>query len=132
MVGAMVGALLQGCAPKAPPAPTARVFATDLEGGTKVCQVPKVAPLPGKDTQVAMKLGNDGGWCGIAVAADGKPYDAGLLIAPPAHGKVLIHTVGDATRIDYTPETQFAGNDAFTVRLLPGGAVLRVDASVTR
>jgi hypothetical protein len=127
---AMAG-LLAACTPK-PPAPTARVFATDLMGGAKTCEVPQVAPAAGKDTPVAMKLDNDGGWCGVAVVADGKPYDAGLLIAPAAHGKVLIHSVGDITRVDYTPESQFAGTDAFAVRLLPGNAVLKVDVTVTR
>ena len=51
-----------------------------------------------------MQVGNDGGWCGITVAQDGKPYDAGLLTQAPEHGKVYIHPVGDATRIDYTPD----------------------------
>ena len=43
----------------------------------------------------------------------GKPYSAGLLIAEPMHGKVLIHSVGDNTRIDYTPDVRFAGADSF-------------------
>ena len=51
-----------------------------------------------------MKLGNDGGWCAITVNNGGRPFDAGLLAAAPAHGKVLVHTVGNNTRIDYTPE----------------------------
>ena len=42
---------------------------------------------------------------------------------------MFIHTVGDATRIDYRPERGFAGGDAFTVQLLPGNAT--VQASVT-
>jgi hypothetical protein len=129
---AMVGALLQACAPKPPPAPPARVFATDLEGAAKICEVPKIAPVAAEKAQVTIQVGNDGGWCGVAVAAGGKPYAAGLLTAPPAHGRVLIHTVGDVTRVDYTPESQFFGPDGFTIQLLPGDAVLRVEVSVSR
>ena len=78
-----------------------------------------------------MKLGNDGGWCAITVNNNGKPFDAGLLATPPAHGKALIHTVGNDTRIDYTPAARYVGADAFTVRLIPGDATLRVTVTVT-
>ena len=44
----------------------------------------------------------------------------------PQHGKVLIHTVGNDTRIDYTPAARYAGADAFSVRLMPGDAMIRV------
>lgn len=131
MVIAGLGVLLQSCAKAPPPASTTRVFATDLMGGAKACSVPSVTPVAGKSVAVAMKVGNDGGWCAIAVANDGKPFAAGLLTSDPAHGKVLIHTVGDNTRIDYTPETQFTGGDSFAVRLLPGDAVIQANVTVT-
>ncbi len=79
-----------------------------------------------------MAVGNDGGWCAITVDRNGAPYGAGLLAARPAHGKVLIHTVGDATRIDYTPAPGYAGPDSFTARLLPGESTVRVAVTVTR
>ncbi len=44
---------------------------------------------------------------------------------------MLIHTVGNDTRIDYTPSPRYAGADAFSVRLLPGDATIRVNATVT-
>lgn len=56
-------------------------------------------------------------------------YSAGLLTAAPAHGKVLIHSVGDNTRIDYTPDAQYRGADLFAVRLIPGDAT--ISGSVT-
>ena len=125
-----LGLLLQSCAKPPPPVSTARVFSTDLMGAAKRCTVPAVTPVAGKDVAVAMTLGNDGGWCAVPVADAGKPFAVGLLATEPVHGKVLIHTVGDATRIDYTPETQFAGPDAFVVRLLPGNATLHVSVTV--
>ena len=79
-----------------------------------------------------MKLGNDGGWCAIGVANGGAPYDTELLTEPPAHGSVYIHPVGNATRIDYTPDARFSGSDSFVVKLLPGSPVLRVSVAVTR
>jgi hypothetical protein len=124
---ATTGLLLQACAEK-PPAPSARIFAADQAGAAKTCVVPNVAP--GQEAQVAVKVGNDGGWCGITVSNGGKPFAAGLLTTPPGHGKVQIHTVGNDTRIDYTPDRGFAGADAFTVKLIPGDATIRAAVSV--
>ena len=91
-----------------------------------------VALVPGKQASVAMAVGNDGGWCGISVEKDGAPYDARLLVDRPQHGRAYIHTVGDATRIDYTPESGYVGPDSFTARLLPGDPAMQVNVTVTR
>jgi hypothetical protein len=130
---ALLGVVLQGCAEK-PPAPAAqsqtRLFASDFQGGAKNCVAPKLKLDAGKEFSASMQVGNDGGWCGILVAQDDKPYEAGLLTQAPEHGNVYIHPVGDATRIDYTPEPGFSGADSFVVTLLPGRPVLRVNVSV--
>ena len=122
--------VLQGCAQTAPSGPTARVFSADMTGAAKSCSVPPVTPTAGKTTDVPMKVANDGGWCAVTVNNNGRPFEAGLLITPPAHGKPQIHTVGNDTRIDYTPAPRYAGADAFTVRLIPGDATLRVTVTV--
>jgi hypothetical protein len=122
--------LLQACAEQRPSGPAARMYATDMAGAAKACVVPKVTPTAGQETPVPVKLGNDGGWCAITVSNGGSPYSAGLLTSGPAHGKVLIHTVGSDTRIDYTPERGFAGADTFAVKLIPGDAVMRASVSV--
>jgi hypothetical protein len=131
----LTGALAQGCALNGATGPGGsklRMFAADLSGGAKVCEVPKVAPADGQESEAVIKLANDGGWCGIPVHQAGpKPYEAGLLVARPAHGSVLIHGVGDETRIDYTPDRGFTGTDGFTVKLIPGNATVRVNATVT-
>lgn len=123
--------LLQACAERPASAPSGRVFAADMAGGAKTCVVPKVAPIANQETQVAMKVGNDGGWCGITVNNSGKPYAAGLLIAKPVHGQVFIHTVGDDTRIDFTPDRGAGGTDAFAVRLIPGDATIRTSVTIS-
>jgi Bacterial Ig domain len=130
---AMAGLLLQGCEGKPPEAAATgpRLFAADMTGGAKSCQVPKVSPISGKPVTAAMTVGNDGGWCGMTVAqAKGEPFDAGLLNQAPDHGKVQIHKVGDKTRIDYTPDPNFTGTDTFAVTLLPGDAVIRTTVTV--
>ena len=130
----MTGLVLAGCSHPAP-APEAsklRVYAADLAGAAKSCEVPKVNPAAGAGSQAAMKVVNDGGWCGIPVHQDGpKPFDAGLLEKRAAHGDVTIHEVGDNTRIDYTPDRGFAGSDTFAVKLIPGDATISVAVTVT-
>ena len=127
---AATAVLLQACAQQ-PSGPPPRVFAADMTGAAKGCTAPPVTPLGGHTVDAAIKLGNDGGWCAITVNNNGRPFDAGLLATAPAHGKVLIHTVGDDTRIDYTPTARYTGADAFSVRLMPGNAMIRVTATVT-
>lgn len=130
-------ALMAGCAgPPTPPAatPGPRVYAIDLQGGAKLCKVPAVKPVAGKTVAVTMTVGNDGGWCAIAVhrteAGAPAPYAAGLLTARALNGRVYIHTVGADTRIDYTPRAGYAGPDRFAVSLLPGQAVIQVEVTV--
>jgi hypothetical protein len=106
------------------------VFAADMTGAAKVCTAPPVTPAAGRTIDAAIKLGNDGGWCAITVNNNGRPFEAGLLDVMPQHGKVLIHTVGNDTRIDYTPAAKYAGADAFSVRLIPGNAKVRVSATM--
>jgi hypothetical protein len=125
--------MLAGCAekPPTPPPPATPVFSADMVGGAKQCDAPRVTLTAGKTAEETMRVGNDGGWCAIAVQLDGKPYAAGLLTDAPEHGTVFIHPVGDSTRIDYTPESGFAGRDSFTVQLIPGSPVIRVNVTVT-
>lgn len=129
----MTGLLLAGCSQNPPAAGSRlRVYAADLTGAAKVCEVPHVNPVAGAGSDAPMKVGNNGGWCGILVHQDGpKPFGAGLLTSRPNHGTVLIHGVGDDTRIDYTPDRGFTGNDAFVVTLLPGKATIRVSVTVS-
>ncbi len=126
-------AMLAGCAKPPPPVvSTTRVYAVDQQGAAKSCKVSDVAAAPGKQVAVDMAVGNDGGWCALSLStADHSPYGAGLLTDRAVHGTVYIHTVGDDTRIDYTPERGYAGTDKFTVTLLPGEAALMFSVTVT-
>jgi hypothetical protein len=129
----MTGLALAGCShPETGPTASAlRVYAADVTGGAKVCDVPKINPVSGGGSEAAIKMANDGGWCGIPVHQDGpKPFGAGLLEKRAIHGDVLIHEVGDNTRIDYTPDRGFVGHDAFVVKLIPGDATVRVAVTV--
>lgn len=117
---ALVGiALLQGCAPKpsiveeAPPSP-------DLYGRVpaRACVVTPIVLRDGGESTTTMTVTNDGGYCAAALAdGNGRPFEVGLVTAPPVHGKPLIHTVGSKTEIDYTPAKGFVGSDSFIVRL---------------
>ena len=126
------GLTLGGCLQNAGSASGPRVYAADLVGAAKACEVGKITPVAGAGSETAMKLANDGGWCAISVHQEGpKPYEAGLLTQRPDHGNVLIHEVGGETRIDYTPDRGFTGSDSFAVKLIPGGASIRTAVTVT-
>ncbi len=131
---ALAALALAGCAEKPRTAAhvSLPVYAIDLQGGAANCVVSKPALAPGQEAAASMTVANDGGWCALSVSQDGPaPYSAGLLIQRPAHGNLLIHGVGDATRIDYTPERGFTGTESFVVRLIPGDASIRVAVDVT-
>lgn len=129
-------ALLAACAK--PPAPTVTssrlpVYAVDLQGKASLCTVPNDQPrlTDAQQTEIAMTIGNDGGWCGANVSKPGpEPFDAGLLTARPANGRARVQSVGDYTRLDYIPDPGFTGTDSFTVRLLPGSTSVKVNVTV--
>jgi len=126
-----IAALLEACAPQPRPS-TTRLYAVDQRGAARSCTVPQVTAVAGAEVPVRMAVGNDGGWCAITVESGGRPFSHGLLTARAQNGSVFIHSVGDATRIDYRPDRGFAGLDSFTVKLRPGDAVLRASVAVTR
>jgi len=128
----MTGVLLQGCSREpVPVASRARVYSADVTGKAKACEVAKVAPADGQTVETIMKLDDSRGWCGLPLRqSDAKPFDAGLLVERPAHGSVVIHQVGDDTRVDYTPDRGFTGSDSFVVKMLPGNAVVRISVNV--
>ncbi|TCZ66560.1 hypothetical protein [Roseicella aquatilis] len=132
--GLVLGAALlalAACAEKPQPVAGSRVYYVDTQGAASVCNAPKALTLTtGQQTEATMAVKNDGGWCGISVVRSGRPFDAGLLVVRPQNGRVHVHTVGDATRIDYTPDAGFAGQDVFAVRMLPGNPALRVAVTV--
>jgi hypothetical protein len=127
----LISLVVAGCSPS-PPGSKLRIYAADVTGGAKFCEVPKVDPVADKTTQTSIKVGNDGGWCGLRVRQDGsKPFDAGLLVQRPEHGTVVIHEVGDDTRVDFTPDRGFTGSDSFAVKLIPGSVTLNVAVTIT-
>ena len=66
---AAAGALLAGCAPQQAAGPSsARLYAVDQAGAAKSCNAPTPSLTAGQATDVAVKVGNDGGWCAITVA----------------------------------------------------------------
>ncbi len=118
---------LAGCMPEA--AGTAGgsrspVYATDLRGKAANCTAPEVALTPGKESVASITTGG-GGWCGIPVTRGGNAVTAGLLTQGARNGMVYVHTVGDVTRVDYTPRGT-AASDSFAVKFIPGDETMRV------
>ncbi|WP_160000426.1 hypothetical protein [Roseomonas sp. 18066] len=129
-------ALLAACAkPTTGPAAVSSrlpIYAADMMGASSLCTVPDAPKLTdAQATEVPMVIGNDGGFCGLRVAKPGpEPFDAGLLTARAANGRVRVQSVGDYTRIDYIADAGFVGTDSFAVRLLPGSTSVKVNVTV--
>ena len=118
---------LQACTPpKLVEGSHSPVYSTDLQGKAASCTAPLLKNVEDGHAVPATIVTGGGGWCGLFVNREGKPFSAGLLTEAAHNGKVFVHTVGDDTRIDYTPRTASNGPDAFEVRLLPGDAVIHV------
>ena len=118
---------LSACETQPPTVVSSRspIYSTDLSHKAANCTVSPVTLTDGGSTDAVMMTGG-AGWCGISVRKNDQPYGAGLLTRVPRNGAVYIHTVGDDTRVDYTPRAGTSGADSFTVRFLPGDATMRV------
>jgi hypothetical protein len=121
--------LVQGCAQKGT---WDGVYTVDKTGRAKACVSSPALPPDGTTVLATMNTNNDGGWCGIVANRQGKAYDSYLLEVHPAHGRVYAHHVGQDTRIDYTPDPGYVGPDRFSVRLIPGNAVVESNVTVVR
>jgi hypothetical protein len=123
-----LGLILQGCAAIQTTAPTSNAvrYSTDMVNKAPTCSFTAIdAVKDGAANAVTLTTGG-GGWCGFGVRENGAPYTAGLLSKRARFGKVHVHTVGDDTRIDYTPYERTVVADSFTVRLIPGDATISV------
>ncbi len=122
---------LSACMTQPAAVATARLptYSTDLSGKAANCTVSAVTLEDGKEATATMTTGG-GGWCGIPVRRSDQPLGAGLLTQAAKGGNVYVHTVGDDTRVDYTPRAGTSGADSFTVKFIPGDATLRVTVNV--
>ncbi len=131
-------AFVAGCVEKPSTAASGvKLYAFDLAGAARRCAAPADVKLaPGQETQVAMSVSNEGGWCAFKVDQSDaklggpKPFAASLVTVRAAHGKVYIHTVGNDTRVDYTPDARYAGPDGFTIEMLPGELSIHTNVTV--
>ena len=126
ITSALLVSLVAGCVQ--PPAISRQarnpVYASDLQGKAASCTASSTVPEAGKT--VTATITTDGhGWCGLTLANGDQPFAAGLVERRPEKGHVFIHTVGDDTRVDYTPDA-IAVADSFSVRLIPGDATVTV------
>jgi hypothetical protein len=108
------------------------IFTIDTQGGAKTCVASNAAPPDGQAVLAQMQVSDEGGWCGILANHNGAAFDSYLMEIRPSHGTIYAHHVGNNTRIDYTPETGFVGTDRFSVRLIPGNAVIESAVTVVR
>ena len=122
---ALAACTQQVAAPAGSRSPT---YAVDLAGKAPTCIAPDVELTQGKDANGTIMTGG-GGWCGIAVTMGGNALTAGLLVQAPRSGRVFVHTVGDATRVDYIPAAGAVAPESFAVKFIPGDETMHVTVS---
>lgn len=94
--------------------------AEPMDGAAQVCAVTPNELPTGQPASVQMQVRNDGGWCAVRIAdKDGTPFSYPLMRQRPTHGQVAVNKVNGNSRIEYTPNSGYAGPDAFTVALVP-------------
>ncbi len=104
------------------------------EGIAKTCTPSSVDLSKGTAT---ITMTNDG-WCAVHTKdKTGEPFKFGLVRTRPQHGYILIQKIGGETRIEYTAEHRFVGEDRFSVALASNtpntpDAVLQVAVSIAR
>ena len=130
LVPCLAALALAACAQKqaAPLGARNPTYSADLTGKAPNCTAPEVQITQGQDATGTIATGG-GGWCGIAVTLGGNALTAALLAQAPRSGHVYVHTVGDVTRVDYTPAAGAVGADSFAVKFIPGGETMRVTVS---
>ena len=125
--------LLAGCVH--PPLPQPAPVAPNPFGYLKrsaVCTVGPIRVVPSQGRAVDIKTRSDDGLCGIAIAQpEGEAYASFLLATLPVHGNSFIYNYNKQTYVTYTANTAYAGPDAFTVSLVPGGGKPRTSIAVT-
>ena len=124
--------LLAGCVHK--PQPLPQPVAPNPFGYLKRSAVCTPGPI-GKTADgqtVSIAVRSDDGTCGITVSqpGGGGAYASFLLTALPLHGKSFIYNYNKQTYVTYTADTAYAGPDAFTASLVPGGGKPRTTLKV--
>ncbi|MFT9253890.1 MAG: Ig-like domain-containing protein, partial [Acetobacter okinawensis] len=70
--------------------------------------------------------------CEVLVSQpDGKPYLSFGVAPAPEHGKAFLYSLDNDTHVTYTPTLGYAGQDKFTVILIPGPGQQRTRLTVT-
>jgi hypothetical protein len=135
-----IAVTVAGCQTPAPPPPPAPPAPLPYHIGpppAASCTVVPFKVADGGTTDVAMAVGNDGGYCATTLTADsGKPFDVGLVPVVPDHGTPRVVRYNGKTSVEYTPDPGYTGHDSFVVHLLVHGktnhTTLNVSVTVTK
>lgn len=97
-----------------------------------VCHTGPVQKAANGDLSVTMTVRSDDGLCALPVKTAANTNYASFGVSPaPNHGKAFLYNYDDATYVNYTPSTAYAGSDTFTAILIPGNGQPRVRLTVT-
>lgn len=132
---AVMSAVLAACHRPVLPA---RLIAPDPYGNLKksaLCQLtPVKAEEDGRKLSTQMTVRSDDGFCTLTLKKpEGGSYASFGVVPHPQQGKVLIYNYDGQTYLNYRADTAYAGDDAFTVILIPSIDAPRValDVKVT-
>ncbi|MBO1323755.1 hypothetical protein K2X14_01130 [Acetobacter sp. TBRC 12305] len=129
---ALTGSMLAGCATTGGPV---HLGSPNPFGYMKKSAVCKTTPVQkGADGQLSttMTVRSDDGLCELLISQpNGKAYASFGVTPPPDHGKAFLYSLDDNTHVTYTPTLGYAGQDTFTVVLIPGRGLPRTRLTVT-
>ena len=96
-----------------------------------VCHVGPVQKAANGALSATMTVRSDDGLCALPVRTAANTNYASFGVSPaPKHGKAFLYNYDDATYVNYTPSTAYAGTDSFTAILIPGNGQPRVSLTV--
>ena len=129
---ALTGGLLAACATTSGPVRTGSPNPFGYMKKSAVCKVDPIQKGANGQLSTTMTVRSDDGLCELKVSqTNGKAYVSFGVEPAPEHGKAFLYSLDDDTHVSYTPTLGYAGQDKFTVTLIPGPGQERTVLNVT-
>lgn len=128
----LTAGMLAGCATTVGPVHVGSPNPFGYLKKSAVCSTTPIKKEADGQLSTTMTVRSDDGLCEVLVSQpDGKPYLSFGVAPAPEHGKAFLYSLDNDTHVTYTPTLGYAGQDKFTVILIPGPGQQRTRLTVT-